>query len=89
VSDTSKIEPRIVETTEVVHIGRAPGEQYGYECATCQEVTGLQFGSHEEADRKLAEHLATEHPCCEVGPNACRLLRLQSEDCCTDCVHPR
>lgn len=47
---------RTIETTEVVHLGSTPGEQYGYECATCQEVSGLQYGNHEDAARALRSH---------------------------------
>ncbi len=50
------IEPRTIETSEVVHLGSAPGEQYGFECAVCQEVSGLEFGNHDDAQRALNSH---------------------------------
>ncbi len=51
-----------VEETAVVRIGTTPGEQYGWECADCDIVTGLMFGSSEEAAQRLAEHLARHGP---------------------------
>ena len=53
---TDKIGSRVVETTEVMRIGNAPDEQYGCDCAACQEVGGLQFGNHYDAARALATH---------------------------------
>lgn len=55
-----QIGARPIEETTVVHLGTTPGEQYGWECAGCQEVSGLQFGSHDEADQALAQHLEQE-----------------------------
>jgi hypothetical protein len=54
--------PTVVERTDVVRIGNEPGACYGYECAECQEVTGLAFGSRDAAADALAVHKRQEHP---------------------------
>jgi hypothetical protein len=53
----TSIGPRPIEVTEIVHLGTAPGEQYGWECAACQDVSGLAYGSDDEARRALVAHL--------------------------------
>ena len=50
-------EPYVVTETTVVNLGSTPGECYGWECAACQTITGLAFGSHHSATDSLARHL--------------------------------
>lgn len=49
---------RTVEETTVVRLGTRPGEQFGFECATCQTVSGLQFGNEQDAATALSRHQA-------------------------------
>lgn len=53
---------RKVEETTVVHIGNTPGEQYGWECADCDEISGLQWGSESNARKALDNHVKELHP---------------------------
>lgn len=53
----SPITPARITETTVVHLGDTPGECYGWECAACQTVTGLEHGSHHSAADSLARHL--------------------------------
>lgn len=47
---------RLIEESDVVHLGTTPGEQYGWECARCQQVSGLAYGDDHTARRALAVH---------------------------------
>jgi len=55
-----KIGTREVEQTTVVEMGSTAGQTHGWECVTCQQVTGLAFASYGEANASLSAHLS-EH----------------------------
>lgn len=50
-----------VEETTVVHLGSTSGEQYGWECSGCDEVSGLQWGSGGDARKALDNHIKELH----------------------------
>ena len=54
--DSMSISPRPIEESVVVHIGIVPGEQFGWECAICQEVSGLAYGNDDDARVALHNH---------------------------------
>lgn len=49
-----------VTETGIVHLGNIPGEQYGWECAACDEVSGLQWGTEDAARAALTRHQQAE-----------------------------
>lgn len=55
--------PLVTRVTEtgIVHIGSTPGEQYGWECAECDEISGLQWGSESDAQMALDHHIEELH----------------------------
>ena len=50
------IGPLLIEESDVIHLGTTPGEQYGWECARCQQVSGLAYGDDNTARRGLSVH---------------------------------
>lgn len=42
-------------------MGNTPGADHGWECAGCQAVSGLAYGSPDEARRALTIHLESDH----------------------------
>jgi hypothetical protein len=51
----------LIEEDDIVELGSTPGETHGYECAGCQAVSGLAYGSHQAAAEGLARHQANDH----------------------------
>ncbi len=49
--------PSKVEETTVVRIEGTPGQNHGWECESCDAVSGLQWGDAERAQQALNEHL--------------------------------
>jgi hypothetical protein len=50
-----------VTRTDVVHVPGDPLSCYGYECAECQTISGLAYGSLDAAKNALAAHQHQEH----------------------------
>ena len=51
---------RVLNNSEIVHLGTAPGEQFGWECAICQGVSGLAFGDGDTAKLALDSHILSD-----------------------------